>query len=371
MIQSGQSNSSSDHGILVISLIMAGFGVLMVYDSSAVSAAIRDKFADQYYFFFRQVLWLFVGILSMILMSKIPIDALKPFLLPALLLNLILLVLVLVPGIGVAAGGARRWLRIGPVSLQPGEPLRLLLLLYLAAFFDTRRNNIRSFSRTLLPASMIAGFSAILLIVQPKVSSALLIIVLTTALFFVAGVPIWKLFLLGLSLSPLMLMNLDRFHYISQRLLAWIDPSAHVKGLAYQSTQSLIAIGSGGFLGVGLGQGRQKMFYLPEAHTDFIFSVIGEELGLLGTLILLSGFGYIFFRGLWISKQLPDFFHKLVAFAMTTLVIFPVFVNTMVATGLFPVTGVPLPLISFGGSALVTEMTSLGILAGLARKLPQ
>ncbi len=365
-----EPNRTSDHGILIVSLIMAGIGVLMVYDASAVSAALRDKFSDQYYFLFRQALWMFVGIITMVLMSKIPIESIQRFILPALLLNIILLILVLVPGIGVEAGGARRWLRLGPVSMQPGEPIRLLLPVYLATFFQRRRSEIRSFRRVLLPVALVTVSVAFLLILQPKVSSALLITVLATVLFFVAGIPIWQMLVLGLSGLPLLALNLDRFHYIYQRLTAWLDPSSHVKGLAYQSTQSLIAIGSGGFFGVGLGQGRQKMFYLPEAHTDFIFSVIGEELGFIGALALLGGFTFLFIRGIQLSLRLEQFVDKLLAFAMTTLVLFPVFVNTMVATGLFPVTGVPLPLISFGGSALVTDMTALGILSGLARKLP-
>lgn len=349
-------------------ILIAAFGVVMVYDSSAVSAALRDKFSNQYYFFARQLVWFFVGLLLMSLTMHIRIETLRRWAMPGLLIIYLLLLLVLIPGIGVETGGARRWLRLGPFSLQPGEPMRLFLILYMANFLTGRRDELRKFKTSLLPALTMAMTGAALLALQPKIGSALMIAVISFILFFVAGIPLYQMLLVVIASSPLLFLVSDKFDYIMYRIQAWLHPAEYVKNLAYQSTQSLIAIGSGGILGQGLGQGRQKMFYLPEAHTDFIFSVIAEELGFLGAVIMICGFMMILIKGISIALHSNDYFVKLLSIGTIFSVLMPVMLNLLVATGLFPVTGVPLPLISFGGSALVTDMVALGLLSRLAKE---
>jgi cell division protein FtsW len=359
--------SSIDHALLFATILTAAFGVLMVYDASAVSAALRDKFSNQYYFLIRQALWFFSGLLIVIIAVRIPPRVLYKLSLPGLGATYFLMILVLIPGIGTEIGSARRWLRLGPLSLQPGEPMRLMLILYLARFLSSRRDKINSFRDALLPAALISGSGIALLALQPKIGSAMMIAIISVGMFFVAGIPVYQMFLTGLAVTPLAFLVSGRFDYILQRVQAWMSPGDYVKNLAYQSTQSLIAIGSGGLFGTGLGQGRQKMFYLPEAHTDFIFSVISEELGLLGSITIIGGFAFILFRGLRIAQNSDNAFEQLLATGMVFSVMMPALLNLFVAVSLFPVTGVPLPLISFGGSALVTDMTALGILAGLKR----
>ncbi len=355
----------ADKLLLVITAIIAGFGVLMVYDASAVSAALRYKFANQHYFLTRQFIWYLVGLMGLLAASWFPIGRYRHWILPLLMIVIILLVLVLIPGIGVKVGGARRWLRIGPFSIQPGEFARFTLVVYLAHFLALKKGLLNRFVYGFLPPAIITGAMAGMLAAQPKFSSAVLIVLLAAIIFFVAKIPIAHLVIAATACSPIALLGINHYSYITQRIAAWLNPSEHLKGIAFQSTQGLIAIGSGGIWGVGLGQGRQKMFYLPESHTDFIFAVIAEELGFLGAMLVISGFFFILTRGIHIALTSTDTFSKLLAAGLTASITLPVLLNLMVATGLFPVTGVPLPLISFGGSALVTDMVTLGLLAGL------
>ncbi len=355
-----------DTCLVWITAVLAGFGVLMVYDSSAVSAALRHKFSNQYFFFIRQSIWYCIGFCVMLTAARIPIQKIQRWIFPALILMILLLVLVLIPGIGMEAGGARRWLRVGPLSVQPGEVIRLFLVLYLAHFLTHRKSQITAFRTAFVPAAIVTGTVVCLLVAQPKTGSALLIITLAALIFYVAGIPVRQLILAGLVSAPLAGIAFLRSSYIALRFDSWLHPADHMRGLAFQSIQSLIAIGSGGFLGQGLGQGRQKLFYLPESHTDFILPVISEELGLIGSALLIAGYGVILFLGIKTARESSDRFSAILAAGLTFMVILPACLNMMVATNLLPVTGVPLPLISFGGTALITDMAALGLLANIA-----
>ncbi len=356
-----------DPWILGVTAATAAFGVLMVYDASAVSAALRHRFDNPVFFLERQLVWFAVGLVCMLAASRIPLHRIQHGILPVTMVLVILMVLVLIPGIGHAAGGARRWLRLGPLSLQPGELMRLVLALYLAHLFSVKADRIRDFRQGFLPAVTISGIAVILLAAQPKFGTSLILIILTGVMLFAAGTPLVQLGSVGLCAIPFLGYAVFNVGYIQDRIAAWLNPAEHARGAGFQMMQSLIAIGSGGFTGAGLGQGRQKMFYLPESHTDMIFPVIAEELGLLGSILVLTAFSVLLFRGLWIACRVRNRFAGILAVGLTMSILIPATLNIMVATGLFPVTGIALPLISFGGTALVTDMTAMGLLAGIPR----
>ena len=355
-------------GIMLPVVFLAGFGVLMIYDASAVSAALRNKFSSQYYFLIRQAIWFVVGLGLMNAVSRMPVSFFRKYSIHLLAICIILMILVLIPGIGTEAGHARRWIRLGPASIQPGEFIKLILVLFLANLLSRKEDSLDQLALSTLPAVVVTGVASILLILQPKMSSAILLALISGILMFVVGIPIRHLFLISLTGLPVILWKLRDLGYILRRIDAWIHPMDHYKGTAFQTLQSLIAIGSGGLSGTGLGQGQQKMFYLPEAHTDFIFSVIAEELGLIGSLTVLACFAWLTYSGFYTAANCTNLYAQLLATGLTCIIILPACLNLMVVTGMFPVTGIPLPFISFGGSALVTDMTAAGMLLGIARR---
>lgn len=361
----GEIPVQPDRLILWTSAVLAAFGVLMVFDASAVSAALRTKFLNPSFFLQRHLIWFALGLIAMYMASRVNVSKIKQMILPVTLLTLVLLALVLVPGIGHSVGGSRRWLRLGFISLQPGEFMRLIMAIYLARLLSVKSSRIKQFTAGFLPAVCITGITALLLIAQPKYGTAMILLILSGVMLFVAGISLFQLLTAALLATPVAIYALTNVGYIQHRIDAWLHPARHLQGAGFQMTQSLIAIGSGGLLGSGLGAGRQKMFYLPEAHTDMIFPVISEELGLIGATGVLACFGLLFYRGIQIARTSPDPFAALLAIGLTFCICLPAAINVLVATGLFPVTGVALPLISFGGTALVTDMTALGLLAGI------
>ncbi len=357
----------SDSIILWTTAITAAFGVLMVYDASAVSAALRYRFDSPAYFFQRQIIWFLVGSICMVMASRLRLDKFQQYLLPITFVSIVLLFLVLMPGIGHTVSGAKRWIRFGFVSFQPGETIRLILVLYLAHLLSIKTGKIKNFKDSFLPAIVVTGIIVILLIAQPKVGTALILMFLTGLMLFIAGIPFYQLFLALAAFGSLTFYAVSNVSYIQHRVDAWLNPAQHLQSLGFQTMQSLIAIGAGGIRGVGLGQGRQKMFYLPEAHTDMIFPVIAEELGLIGAVCLVICFGVLMIRGYQIARNASTTYAKLTATGLTASIMAPAYLNIMVATGLFPVTGIALPLISYGGTALVTDMTAMGLLSGIHR----
>ncbi len=352
--------------LIILSICLGSFGILMIYDASAVVSSLRNTSTHQYYFLQRQFLWFCLGIAAMVSVTKLNPQLIRRWIFPALGVGIFALILTLIPGIGYEAGGARRWLRIGPLSCQPAEPVILIYVVYAAHLISRRMEKIRDFRFTVLPVLTVAFTIMLLLILQPKVGSALIVGGITSIILFSAGIPLYQVLLLFLGgVSALGIMYLH-FGYIAQRIDGWLNPEAHFHGVAFQSIQSLIAIGSGGFTGNGLGNGSQKLFYLPEAHTDFIFAVIAEELGFLGATAVLLVIGTIFTLGLNLAIKQQDSFHRLLCVGVVSMIFIPAVVNIMVSTGLFPVTGIPLPFLSFGGTSLVTNMTAIGLLAAFS-----
>jgi cell division protein FtsW len=280
--------------------------------------------------------------------------------------SVVALALVLIPGIGLERGGARRWLGLGGFSLQPSELTKLAVVLFLARALSRKRDQLRQIS-SVLSILAVVGLCAGLILLQPDFGTATILCALVYLMLFVAGAHPLHLAGLGVAGAAALGLLATLAEYRMRRLLCFLDPWADSQGCGFQLVQSLIAVGSGGATGVGLGQSRQKMFYLPEAHTDFIFSLVGEELGLVGALCVLALFGLIAVRGFRVASRHPDPFASLLAFGLTLMVVLSAVVNVGVVLGLLPTKGLPLPFVSYGGSALLGAMIAAGMLAALSR----
>lgn len=346
-------------------LALLAIGLVMVYSASSVVA--YDRLSDSAYFFKRQGGWAILGFGAMWLARSIHYQRLRRFAGPLLVLAVLLLAAVLIPGVGRVAGGARRWIVAGPLGFQPVEIAKLAVLLYVAHFAAQRGIAIRNLRRGVLPPLIVTGLCAALVLRQPDMGSAIMLSGVSLGVLFLAGARLAHLGLVLAAAVPAAVAAVALAHYRLQRVLGFLDPWADPQGRGFHVIQSLLAFGSGGLFGVGLGASSQKFFYLPERHTDFIFAIIGEELGLVGTGGLLVLFGLFTYRGLRIARAAPDRFGALLAAGITATVSGQALLNMGVATGLLPVTGIPLPFVSFGGSSLGMMMIKVGILLNISR----
>lgn len=354
---------SADTTVFIIVLILASIGVIMVYSASAVVAS--QKLNDPYFFLKKQLCWALLGVIAMILFWNIDYRIFEKLVYPFLFLTIFFLVLVLVPGFGKLAGGARRWLKLGPVVFQPTELLKLSLLAYLASSLSRKNRNMESFTRGFLPYLILIGVIFALIMKQPDFGTATLLAVISMVLVFISGAKVSHIVSTILCSLPIFYVFLFRVEYRRARILSFLNPWEDPLGKGFHTIQSLISLGSGGAAGLGLGAGRQKLFYLPTPHTDFIFSVIGEEFGFIGTSIIIFLFLMILWQGIRIALQAKDEFGKLFALGITFLVVFQAFLNMGVASGILPVKGVTLPFISYGGSSLFLSMASVGVLLSI------
>jgi cell division protein FtsW len=345
-------------------LALVSIGLVMVYSASSVVAF--ERMSDSAYFFKRQAVWAVLGLAAMVIARSLHYERLRGFAVPLLLISALLLVAVLIPGIGRVAGGARRWIIAGPVSFQPVEIAKFALLLYVA-HFAARRGLLMRDLRGVIPPLVITGICAALVLRQPDMGSALMLCAVAVLVLFLAGVRMAHLALIGVVAVPAAAAAVLLAHYRVQRVLGFLDPWSDPQGRGFHVIQSLLAFGSGGVLGVGLGASSQKFFYLPERHTDFIFSIIGEEIGLVGTGGLVLLFALLTYRGLLVARAAPDRFGALLAGGITAMIAGQALLNMGVATGLLPVTGIPLPFVSFGGSSLIMTMMQVGILLNISR----
>ncbi len=346
-------------------LALAGIGLVMVYSASSVVAF--DRLDDSAYFLKRQAVWIALGLGAMWLARSIHYQRLRAYTTPLLLLAAVCMVAVLIPGVGRVAGGARRWIAAGPFSFQPVEIAKLALVLYLSHFATRRGAGIRDFRAGVLPPLAITAAFGLLVLRQPDMGSALLLGAVTMAVLFLAGARVLHLAAVALAAVPALAVAVLVAHYRLARVLAFLDPWRDPQGTGFHIIQSLLAFGSGGIFGVGLGASRQKFFYLPERHTDFIFAILGEELGLLGTIGLLLLFAVVAYRGWRIARAAPDRFGALLASGITASIVAQALLNMGVATGVLPVTGIPLPLVSFGGSSLIVTMMQIGTLLNISQ----
>jgi len=354
-----------DMWLFGVAVILLSAGVVMVYSASAIVAA--DRFHDAYFFLKKQVFWALLGALGLWAALRLDYRRLEGWVLPGLLLAGLLLVLVLIPPIGQTINGTRRWIRLGPVSFQPAELAKLALVIYLAAFFARKRDAIGDFRRGVLPPLAVAGVLAALVFVQPDLGNCLTLVALTFALLFLTGGRVRHLAVVLAPAVPLLALAIWMAPYRLRRITAFVDPWSDPRGSGFQIIQSWLAFGNGGLFGQGVGASKQKLFYLPEAHTDFIFAIIGEELGFLGAVTIVLLFVVFAWRGLRIGLRAPDPFGAHLALGITVLIATQTLVNLGVVTGLLPTKGLPLPFISFGGSALLVTMLSTGVLLNISQ----
>jgi cell division protein FtsW len=335
-----------------------------------LSASSISSFADygsSFTFFRRQVLWAIVAFAAYFVCSRIDYHRWRGLSYVGYAVSVGLMVVVLVPGVGITIGGSARWIGIGSFSFQPSEIAKLALVLVVADVLSRKEEkSLRDFSHTALPIIPGLALMAFLVMMQPDLGTTVVLSVIAFGMLFVAGAPMRHLVPMAATGTGLALVAALAEDYRRERLLAFLNPWADPLNTGYQTIQSLIALGSGGLFGVGLGASRQKWSYIPNSHTDFIFAILGEELGLLGTFMVLGLFVFLAYLGIRIAKRAPDRFGMLTAAGITIWIAFQALVNMGAVTAAMPITGVPLPLVSFGGTSLLITLAALGILNNIA-----
>ncbi len=353
-------------------ILMTAIFALVIFGLIAVSSASvpisQEKFGEPYHYFRHQAIFgVFTGLIFWAIVQKIPYWIWKKFVFPALILTFLLLILVFIPGIGYGYGGAERWINLGIFSFQPAELCKLTFILYLAAWLEKKNESVRSFSEGFVPFITVIVFVSVLMILQPDIGTLGLIALVSLIIYFVAGAKLRYIgFLIVMGLAALLAL-IKIAPYRMNRLTVFLHPDVDPQGIGYQINQALLAIGSGGIFGRGLGYSRQKFLYLPEPIGDSIFAIIGEELGFIGVSVLIVLFLILAIRGFKIAIYAPDVFGKLVAVGVTSWFVFQAFINIAANRGLIPLTGIPLPFISYGGSALVVSLIAAGILLNISK----
>jgi len=353
-----------DYILLLVTLALVGIGIVMVYSTSAILAG--DRFQDPYYFLKRQALYAGIGFLLMIAMMFFPYPVLKRVAYPILIFSVLLLIAVLIPGIGRRAGGSMRWLKISSFSFQPSELSKLGLIIFLSYFLTKKEEKIRSFSFGFLPTVLLSGLVIALILKEPDFGAAIFLTAMVFFLLFISGARVIYIASAVLLAIPVAYYFLTNVAYRYRRLLAFIRPWDDPTGTSFQIVQSFISFGSGGLFGLGLGEGRQKLFFLPAPHTDFIFSVIGEELGLVGTVVVVLLFFILTLRGIQIALSLEDRFGTYLALGVTLMISLQAVINMGVVLGLLPTKGLTLPFISYGGTSLIVNLVGVGMLLHLS-----
>ena len=352
-----------DYPLLFTTAVLVVLGVLMVFSSSVIMADARWK--APYLFVTKDIIWVAVGSVAMLFMSGYNYRKLQKISKPVLIVSVALLVLVLV--VGSAKGGAKRWISWGPVNFQPSEFAKLAVVIALADYLDRKKSRLKSWGG-LVPPLIIAGFACGLIALEPDLGTPVIICMVGLSLIFISGAGLKHLSAIVAAFIGLVVVEVLRKPYRLHRVRDFIASWGDINSVSYQLNQSMLALGAGGFLGKGLAQSQMKLLYLPEPHTDFIFPIIGEELGFLGTLFVIFLFLMFTWRGWKISRQSTDYFGSLLALGITLLVAFQALVNMAVACGLVPTKGLPLPFISFGGTALVFNMAGAGILLNISKR---
>jgi cell division protein FtsW len=354
-----------DTVILISTLLILGIGVIMVYSASAVLSF--REFGDSYYYVKRQLLFAALGIAAMYVTMNTDYWVWKKFAKIGLIVCFVLLAMVLIPGVGVVRGGARSWLGIGSFGIQPSEFMKLGMIVFLAKFCAENQSIITQFKKGLLPPLLIMGAAFGIIMLQPDLGTGAVMVGASLLIIYTAGARISHLSGLAMIGVAGLVGLIAAAPYRLQRITAFLDPWQDPLGAGYQAIQSLYAIGPGGLVGLGLGMSRQKYSYLPEPQTDFIFSIIAEELGLIGGLTVLMLFMLFVWRGMRVAITAPDAFGSLLACGIVGMVAVQVIINIGVVIGMFPVTGITLPLISYGGSSLTLMLTAIGVLLNISR----
>jgi len=355
-----------DRLLLLATVLLVGFGALMVYSStSVVTPVFARRNISQFFYFKRHLLTLVMGVVVMFLASRARVETLRKLAVPLLVFSFVLLILVFVPKVGITAGGARRWIRLWPSTFQPSELVKLAMVIFLARYMaqpSYRTDSIYSF---VLPVGIMGAFQLVFL-KQPDFGATMSLGLITFAMLSISGLRLRYLMMPSVLVVPAMIY-LVREPYRMKRIVSFLDPWKDSQGAGFQLVQSFIALGSGGLSGVGLGESKQKLAFLPESHTDFIFSLVGEELGFIGATALVLLFLFLFLRGIAIANRAKSPFVHYLASGLSMMIALQALINFFVATGLAPTKGLPLPFVSYGGSALLVNMTAVGILLNLSR----
>lgn len=352
--------------MLAASLILLVLGITMLYSASAIYAA--KRYGDEFYFLKRQALWAVLGVGGMLLVSRVDYRVWMRLRWAGLAAAVALLVLVFVPGVGATVNGARRWVRFGEFSLQPSEFARLALLIWLAGFVAKDPRRMQSFTRGFLPCIGVILPAAGLVAAERDVGGTAFLLGSMVVVMVAGGARLMHLLPAGAAAGAgLAVLVLTRFHYVLNRIVTYYHPTPEaLSGPMYQAHQSLVSLGSGGLFGEGLGQGIQKLFFLPEPHSDFILAILGEELGFFGTASVAFLFIILALLGWRVSMRAPDMFGFLVAFGITFMIVAQAAINIAVVTGAMPTKGIPLPLMSYGGSSLLVTSLAIGMLISIA-----
>jgi cell division protein FtsW len=352
-----------DAAVLFPALLLVGIGVVMVY--SASSALALKKFGTEYYFLKKQAVFALLGMLALVLNRHIPWRFYRMAAYPLLGIALVSLIAVQTTGWGVTAGGSSRWIRYGEISFQPSEFARFALIVYMAYSIDKKGDRLKDFYVGFLPHVLVLGCLSAFILLQPDFGAAVILGAISWMMMFVGGVRLRHLTASLLLLAPILYLFMMTAEYRIKRLMSFLDPWRFSSNEGYQMIHSMMAFGTGGIWGAGIGSGYQKLFYLPEPHTDFIFAVIGEELGLIGVMFVLGLYAAILWRGIGIARNAEDVFGSLLAFGLTTAIGLQVSVNMGVTLGLLPTKGLALPFLSYGGTSLIINMASIGILMNI------
>jgi cell division protein FtsW len=353
-----------DEGILLSVFGLLVFGWIMVYSSSALFA--ESHYHDQYFFLKKQVMWSLIGIAAFMVSANMPLSLVQTHARKIYAGALVALVLVMFFGRQVY--GAQRWLRFGILSFQPSEVAKMAMIFLVADYLDRKQSRLKDLKKGLMPLLLMVGLMMGLILIEPDLGTPVLMGMVLVTLLILGGARWSHLSFLALSSLPVVAIAIFKVRYRLERLMAYMNPWSDAQGKGYQLVQSLLALGSGGFIGRGLGNSRIKIANLPEAHTDFVFSVLGEELGLLGTLLCAGLFLFLCIRGLRVAMRAKSLFSRLVAAGVSLTIGFQALINMGVACGMFPTKGMPLPFISFGGSSLVIMLIAVGLLANVSRE---
>jgi cell division protein FtsW len=364
--------SETDRWLFGVTLALCLLGAVMIFSASAVTA--EALYGHSYFFVARQAAWLVIGLLGMFALMKMDYHRLRE---PAVVYTALCAVLVLLVGAFFLdkSHATHRWIKIGPVNVQPSELAKLAVILYLAWFLDLRRRTATTLEfqkkdllQSLIPAAGPILVCVALILMQPDLGTAVDIVLIMTTILFVAGLN-WKWLAVGAGTAlPALFLLITHVSYRQARITAFLHPDSDPQGAGFQLLQSLISVGSGGFTGVGLMESKQKLFFLPEAHTDFIYAVICEEFGFIGAVIVIVLFAVYGWRGLRASFNAPDGFGRMLALGVTAMVLFQSLINFAVVLGMMPTKGIPLPFVSYGGSSLVVMLLATGVLLNVAQQ---
>jgi cell division protein FtsW len=358
-----------DRRLFGVTLALCLIGAVMVFSASAMTA--REQYGNAYYFLIRQLLWAVIGILGMFWLMRTDYHKLRQ---PRVIFSALSFTLVLLIAVYFLdrSHETHRWIRLGPLSLQPSEIAKLVIIFYLAWFLEIRcaprAPGVNNFRRTLIPILGTVALITLLIYKEPDLGTACMVFFIAAAMLFVAGLSYRYIAAAALAVVPVIYIAIASTPYRLERVKTFFSPGADPQGHGFQLLQSLIAVGSGGFSGVGLMESRQKLFFLPEAHTDFIFSVICEELGFIGAIVILTLFAVYGWRGFVAAMKAPDDFGRFLGIGVTTMVVGQALINLSVVLGLLPTKGIPLPFISYGGSSLLGMLLATGVLLNISQQ---